>query len=174
MIFHLGLSESKSPKVSRTFLSILVDFCNTVVWIVSTRLFISKSSSPFINPLVTVARALIIIGINFTCSTVFSVSYLDRGIYSFHFLLILLCDQPGQISPQFCTFSFFVDYYKDWSSGRDLVIRLDVKIPEEFVCHSPGLMLGCAYTICLYGQILISYTIPCGWLYPPSLVHFLC
>ena len=28
---------------------------------------------------------------------------------------------------------FFIDYYKVWSSCRDLVIRLYVKIPEEFV-----------------------------------------
>ena len=30
----------------------------------------------------------------------------------------------------------FVDYYKVWSSNQDKVIRLYVKIPEEFVCVS--------------------------------------
>ena len=29
---------------------------------------------------------------------------------------------------------FFVDYYKIWSSGRNLVIRLYLEIPMEFVC----------------------------------------
>ena len=49
----------------------------------------------------------------------------------------------------FFFFFFFVDYYKIWSSGRDLVIRLYLKIPEKFVRpHFPGKILGCAYTLC--------------------------
>ena len=62
MVFHWSLSDSKSPHVSRTLLSILTDLNNAVVWIVSTRPFISNSfTSPFINPLVTVTRSSIII-----------------------------------------------------------------------------------------------------------------
>ena len=50
-----GLSlETKWQQVSRTLLSILADLNNALVWMVSTRPFIYKSSSPFINPLVTV------------------------------------------------------------------------------------------------------------------------
>ena len=60
MIFHWSLIDS------RTRLSILADLNNAVVWLVSTRPFIFKSSSPFINPLATVKRAPIIIGINVT------------------------------------------------------------------------------------------------------------
>ena len=66
MIFHWSLSDSKFPQVSRTLLSILADLNNAVVWTVSTRPVISNSSSPCTNPLVTVARASIIIGINAT------------------------------------------------------------------------------------------------------------
>ena len=55
-----------SPQVSRTFLSILVDLNNAVVWIVSTRPHISKLSSSFINSLVTVSRVPITIGITIT------------------------------------------------------------------------------------------------------------
>ena len=66
MVFHCSLSDSKSPHVSRTFLSILANLNNAVVWMVSTRPLISKSSSSFINPLVTVPRAPITIGINVT------------------------------------------------------------------------------------------------------------
>ena len=66
MLFHWSLSDSKSPQVSRTLLSILADHNNAVVWMVSTCPFISKSSSPFINPLVTVPRAPITIAINVT------------------------------------------------------------------------------------------------------------
>ena len=62
MVFHWSLSDSKSPQVSRTRLSILVVLSNAVVWIVSTRPPISKSSRPFNNPLVTVSNAPITIG----------------------------------------------------------------------------------------------------------------
>ena len=37
MVFHWNLSDSKSPQVSRTLLSILGDLNNAVVWMVSTR-----------------------------------------------------------------------------------------------------------------------------------------
>ena len=37
MVFHWSLSDSKSPQVSRTLLSILAVLNNAVVWIVSTR-----------------------------------------------------------------------------------------------------------------------------------------
>ena len=54
MVFHWGLSDSKSPQVSRTRLRILA---------VSTRPPTSKSSRPFNNPLVIVTNAPITIGI---------------------------------------------------------------------------------------------------------------
>ena len=46
MVFHWSLSESKSPQVSRTLLSILTVLNNVIVWMVSTRLPTSNSSSP--------------------------------------------------------------------------------------------------------------------------------
>ena len=61
MIFHWRLSDSKSPQVSRTLLSILAVLNNAVVWMVSTRPPTSKSSRPFNNPLVTVPIIIIII-----------------------------------------------------------------------------------------------------------------
>ena len=51
VIYINELSDSKSPQISRTLLSILVDLNNAVVWMVSTRPLISKSFSPCINPL---------------------------------------------------------------------------------------------------------------------------
>ena len=63
MVFHWSLSDSKSPQVSRTLLISLSVFSNVVVWMVSTRFPTSKSSSPFNNPLVTVPKAPITIGI---------------------------------------------------------------------------------------------------------------
>ena len=108
MVFHWGMRNSKSPKVSRTLLSILADFNNAIVWIVSSRTLISKSSSPCTNPLVTVPSAVITIGItvNFMFHSLFNAlvrpRYLSFFSLSFNFTL-----QPGQQSPQFYTFSFF-------------------------------------------------------------------
>ena len=62
MILHWSLSDSKSPKVSKTRLRILAVLSNAVVWIVSTRPPTSKSSRPFNNPLVIVPNAPITIG----------------------------------------------------------------------------------------------------------------
>ena len=57
MVFHRGLSDSKSSKVSKTLLSILADLDNAKVLIVLIHPLISKSSSPFSQPLETVPNA---------------------------------------------------------------------------------------------------------------------
>ena len=66
MIFQWNLSDSQSPQVSRTLLSILADLNSAVVWIVSTHPLISKSSSSFIKLLVTVPSASTTNGITVT------------------------------------------------------------------------------------------------------------
>ena len=72
MVFHRNLSDSKSPQVSRTLLSILADLNSAVVWMVSSRLLISKSSSPRTSLLVNVRSVPITIDItSLSCSTVF-------------------------------------------------------------------------------------------------------
>ena len=45
-VFHWSLSDSKSPQVSKTLLSILADLNNIIIWMVSSHLLISKSSNP--------------------------------------------------------------------------------------------------------------------------------
>ena len=93
MVFHWSLSDSKSPQVSRTRLSILAVLSNAVVWIVSTRPPISKSSRPFNNPLVTVPKAPITIGKNrfFHVPQLFyslaKSRYLSFFSFSFRFIL---------------------------------------------------------------------------------------
>ena len=57
MVFRRSLSDSKSPRVSRTHLSILAVLNNAVVKMVPTRPPTFKSSSPFNNHLVTVPNA---------------------------------------------------------------------------------------------------------------------
>ena len=66
MVFHSSLSDSKSPQVSRTLLSILADLNNAIDALIlmgSTRPFISKSSNPFTSSLGTVSSTPITVGI---------------------------------------------------------------------------------------------------------------
>ena len=63
MIFHWSLSDSKSPQVFRIFLSLLADLSNTIVWTVSARPIITRSSIQCANLLVTIPRVPITIDI---------------------------------------------------------------------------------------------------------------
>ena len=93
MVSYWIISDSKSPQISRTLLSILADLNNTVVWMVSTHPLISKSSSPCTNPLVIVPRAPIIINITVTFvfysffSSLVRSRYLSFFSFSFNFTL---------------------------------------------------------------------------------------
>ena len=89
MVFHRRLSDSKSPQVSRTLLSILAVFNNAVVWMVSTRPPTSKSSTPFNNPLVTMPKAPTTIGIIVTFMFHRFFNSLARSRYLL--LLLFLC-----------------------------------------------------------------------------------
>ena len=90
MVSHRSLSDSKS-------LSILADLNNTVVWTVSTRPLICKSSSPSTYPLVTVSSAPITIDIIVTFMFHSFFNSLARSRYLF-----------------FCSFSFS---FTLWSAG---------------------------------------------------------
>ena len=83
----------------------LADINNAVVWLVSNR--------PCTNPLVTVPRAHITIGITATFMFhSFSIPEQDRCTYtSFRFLSILLSGQTGQQSPQFCRLSILFLFF---------------------------------------------------------------
>ena len=93
MVFHWSLSDSNSPQVSRTLLSILTVLINAVFWIVSTHPPTSKSYSPFKNPLITVPKAPITVGIIVTSMFHSFVNSLARSRYlsffshSFNFIL---------------------------------------------------------------------------------------
>ena len=71
MVFHWGLSDSKSPQVSRTLLSILAVLGNAVILDSLYRPPTSKFSRPINNPLVIVPKALITIGIIVTLQILF-------------------------------------------------------------------------------------------------------
>ena len=102
-VFHWSLSNSKSSQVSRTLLTILAVLNNIVVWMVSSRPVISKSSSPCTNPLVTVLRAQNSIDIVVTFMFHSFFNYLARSRYLslFSHSFNLLC------GPQSCNFSLF-------------------------------------------------------------------
>ena len=93
MVLHSSLSDSKSSQVSRTLLSILADLNNIVVWTVSSHPVISKSSSSCTNPLLTVPRAPITIGIIVTFmfhvffNSLAKLKYLSLFSHSFNFTL---------------------------------------------------------------------------------------
>ena len=82
--------------------------CRSVVWMVSTRPLISKSSSSFTNPSVTVTSAPITIRINVTFMFHGFFSSLARSWYlSFCFSSVLNSIQPEPQSPLFGWFFFF-------------------------------------------------------------------
>ena len=122
MFFHRSLSDSKSPQVSRTLLSILAVLNNAVVWMVSICPSTFESSSPFNNPLVTLPKAPITIGtiVTFTFHSFFNSLARSRYLSFFSHSFSSILWSLGQQSRQFCKFSFFVvvDYYKVWFSGR--------------------------------------------------------
>ena len=107
MVFHWSLRDSKSSQVSRTFFSILTVLNNAVLWMVSTRPPTSNSSNPFYNPLVTVPKAPIVIGIIITFRFHSFFNSLARSCYlsffstSFQFLSVLFGGQLVLQSPQF-------------------------------------------------------------------------
>ena len=96
MVFQWSLSDSKSPQVSITLLSILAVLNNAVVWMVSTRPPTSKS---FSNPLATVPKAPITIGIIVTCMFQFFFQY------------------PSKVEVLIFLFSFFQGFFFLWSAG---------------------------------------------------------
>ena len=171
MTFHWRLSASKSPQVSRTFLSILVVFNNTVVWMVFSQPPTSKSSRPFNNPLVTMPKVPITIGIiiTFMFHSFFQFSSNVEvliSLFSF-FQFYSVVSQDSKVD-NFAKFLFFfvVDYYKVWSFGRDQVIRCMSKSIGVCVCHFLGHVLSCAYTVC--GMVKFNFLHISQWITLPT------
>ena len=150
MVFHRCLSDSKSPQVSRTLLSILAVLNNAVVWMVCTRPPTSKSSSPFSNPLVTVPNAPITIGIivTFMFHSFFSIPIkVEVLIPLFTFFQIYCVVSRDSKVDYFAGSPFFVCWLLlnlvFWPGLGDPFVSIGV-----YAWHFLGQMLGCAYTIC--------------------------
>ena len=118
--FSLVLSDTKSPQVSRTLLSILADLNHAAVWMVSTCL-ISKTFSLFTYPfgIVSSASSTISTTVTFIFHSFFLVLLQGLGTYlSFYFLLFSLCSLPGRQSLLFSRFlSFFYFFFLLLSLG---------------------------------------------------------
>ena len=91
MVYHRGLSDNKSPKISRTFLSILADFNRAVIWMTSNFPLISNSPNFFSSLLgnipntpVTIGTTVIFTFLNFFSSQL-RFKYLSRFSLSFMF-----------------------------------------------------------------------------------------
>ena len=128
MVFHWSLSDSKSPQVSRTHLSILAVLSNAVVWIVSTRPLTSKSSRPFNNPLVTVPNAPITIG---TIVTFMSHSFFNCLARSRYLSFLSL------------SFRFIL-----WSAGTAKSTILQILFLLLIIMRS-GLLAGIRWSVCM-------------------------
>ena len=164
MVSYWSLSDSKSPQVSRTLLSIMVDLNIAVVSMVSTRPLISKSSSPCTNPLGTVRRPPNTTGVTFMFHNLFNSLARSRCLaffpLSFDFTLWSAGTAKFTIQ-QVLQLSFFFFLLIITKSSRLAAIRWSV---------SPGQILFCVYTIYLYGEISVSRTIPSGSTCLPSRV----
>ena len=156
MVFHWSLRDSKSPQVSRTLLSILAVLNNAVVWMVSTHPPTSKSFSPFSNPLVTVPKAPISIGIIVTCmfhsffNSLARTRYLSFFSHSFSFIQ-WSAGTAKLIILQFLFFCWLLLGLVFWPRfGDPCVCQSPIGV---YVCYFLGQVMGCVYTICSYGQI---------------------
>ena len=137
--------EFEWQQVSKTLLSIVDDLNNTVVWMVSTRPLISKSSCLCTNLLATEQRTTITIGITVTFTFHCFFSSLGRSTYLSLF------------SPSFSFYQWAAGTTKStgslfcWLSKGQIV---GPKLSDPFVSqnpievcasHFPGRKLGCVH-----------------------------
>ena len=168
MVFHYSLSDNKFPQVSRILLSIMADLNNALVWMVSNPPLILKSTSPRTNPFVTVPSAQLV-SPSLSCSIFFFNSlarsrYLSFFSLSFSFTLCL----AGTAKPTIRWVLFLSLNLVVWLRLGDPFVSQNHR--EVCVSNFPGRILGCAFTIRSYGQILVSYSIPSGSSRSPSRV----
>ena len=154
MVFHWRLSDSRSNQVSRTLLAVLN---NAVVWMVSTRPPTSKSSSLFSNPLVTVPKAPITIGIivTFMFRSFFNSLARSRCLFFFSHSFSFILRSAGTAKPTILQILFFYWFILDlvvWPRFGDPFVSQN---PRGFCAsHFLGQMLGCALLLLLLFNFL--------------------
>ena len=124
---------------------------------VSTRILTFNSSSPCTNPLVTVPRTPITIGItvNFTYHSFFSSLARSKylSFFSFSFNYTQMSARTAKSTIRYILFFFFFFFFLWLSLALVVWLRLNdsfVYQNPRGVCasHSPGQILSCAYTMC--------------------------
>ena len=139
---------------------------------VSTHLIVSRSC-PFTNPTVTVPRAPITIDINVTFMLHNFFQFPSRVLviillfvfFQFHSVVSRNSKVHNLASSHFL-FCWLLPGLVVWPRLGDLFVSQN---PRGFcTSHSPGQILGCAYTICSYRQTSIFCTIPNGTPCPPN------
>ena len=169
MVFHWSLSDSRSPQVSRTLLIILTDL-NAVIGMVLIRPLISNSFSPFTKPLGTVLSAPITIGITVTLMLHSFLNSLARSKYlslvSFSLIFTLSFAGTANFS---INSTIFVDYHLVWSSGRDSVICMYLKIPGRILfCGCPLFHFLQVFSTSSYWWLSLSLQVPKTlWVFRP-------
>ena len=132
-VFHWSLSDSKSPKVFKTLLSIVADLVNAVVWKVSVRPVIFMSSSPLTKLLESVVNAPIITGITITFIFQNFFSSLARSKYLSLFLLSLIFTQWSTGM----AISFFSFFFLGGGGWLSLDLAICQGLGDLFVSQKP-------------------------------------
>ena len=135
MNLYWSLTDSKFPHASRILISILADLKTAVVWMVLILPLISSFDLLSIH-LRTVPSTPTTLGI--TVILMFFRFFLNsqaRSKYCYIFSLSLIFNLWSEWKNLlYGKFSFFLNFFiKVWSSDRDSVIRLNLKIQENFV-----------------------------------------
>ena len=141
MVLHWSLSDSMSPQVSRTRLRILAILSNAVIWIVSARPPISKSSRPFNNPYVIVPKAPITIGTIVTFMFPSFFNSLERSRYLSFFSL---------------SFWFIL-----WSGGTARSTILQIFFFFFLIIMRSGLLAGIRWSVCMlksHRRLCVSFS----------------
>ena len=156
----------------------MADLNNAAAWIVSTCPLISKSSSPFTNPLGIVQSAPITIGITVTFIFHSFFKFSSKvWIYSLSFNFTQWSTRMAKSTIRqllcFCCWQSFDLVI--WLRLGDLFVSWNPR--ELCASHSTEWIPGWVYATCSYGQISISCTIPYGSPFPTvvsSLILVLC
>ena len=165
------------PQVSRTLLNILAKLYNAVILMASTRPPISKSSSLCIDPLSTVLRSPIKIGITITFMFHSFFSSLAGSKYLFFFLLSFsfTLRSARMAKSTIRQVLFFISRLSldrvVWTRLDDLFVSRNLK--EFYVSHFPGRIPSCAYTIIFNVPISISCAILSGSSSPTSFYSYI-
>ena len=134
MVSHRSLSDCKSPRVSRS--SILTDLNNAVVWMVSNCHLIFNSSSPCINPLVTVQSTPITICITVTFMFYSFCCSVAKFKYSFSLLFIFTLWSARKAKSNIRQVLFFY-YQKVWllvSQKFQIILCLSFSRKDSGLC----------------------------------------